>query len=108
MSLAGKLIFLSIGWIAVATCGAGGLSFVDPMIGTEGDGSEYGGMIPYTCVPFGSFHLVPMTRTNRIGRVTLNGKDLSSWRVSHHELTKGGELAFEMFPFSCKTTERIK
>lgn len=54
MSLAGKLIFLSIGWIAVATYGAGGLSFVDPMIGTEGDGSEYGGMMPYTCVPFGS------------------------------------------------------
>lgn len=108
MSLAGKLILLSIGWIAVATYGAGGLSFVDPMIGTEGDGSEYGGMMPYTCVPFGSFHLVPMTRTNRIGRVTLNGKDLSSWRVSHHELTKGEELVFEMFPFSCKTTERIK
>ena len=75
MSLAGKLIFLSIGWIAVATCGAGGLSFVDPMIGTEGDGSEYGGMMPYTCVPFGSFHLVPMTRTNRIGRVSFNSSD---------------------------------
>ena len=35
------------------------LDYVDPLIGTEGSGSQYGGMMPYTCVPFGSFHLVP-------------------------------------------------
>ena len=49
--------------------------FVDPLIGTEGSGSEYGGMQPYTCVPFGSFHAVPMTRTNRIGRLSFNSSD---------------------------------
>ena len=51
------------------------MRFVDPLIGTEGDGSEYGGMQPYTCVPFGSFHAVPMTRTNRIGRLSFNSSD---------------------------------
>ena len=56
---------------------------VDALIGTEGDGSEYGGMQPYTCVPFGSFHAVPMTRTNEIGRlsnVILERKMKASWR----------------------------
>lgn len=45
------------------------------MIGTEGAGSQYGGMQPYTCVPFGSFHAVPMTRTNCIGRLSFNSAD---------------------------------
>ena len=53
----------------------GGLKDVDPFIGTEGTGSEYGGMMPYTCVPFGSIHVVPMTRTNRIGRLSFNSAD---------------------------------
>ena len=51
------------------------MRFVDPLIGTEGSGSEYGGMQPYACVPFGSFHAVPMTRTNRIGRLSFNSSD---------------------------------
>ena len=51
------------------------LDYVDPLIGTEGVGTQYGGMQPYTCVPFGSFHLVPMTRTNRIGRLSFNSSD---------------------------------
>ena len=58
-----------------ATAGAGPLDFVDPLIGTEGQGTQYGGMQPYTCVPFGSFHLVPMTRTNCIGRLSFNSAD---------------------------------
>ena len=53
----------------------GSLEFVDPLIGTEGAGTQYGGMQPYTCVPFGSFHAVPMTRTNRIGRLSFNSSD---------------------------------
>ena len=57
------------------TVAIGELNFVDPLIGTEGSGSEYGGMQPYTCVPFGSFHAVPMTRTNRIGRLSFNSSD---------------------------------
>ncbi len=55
--------------ILIAVCaltglvrGRSALDYVDPLIGTEGSGSQYGGMMPYTCVPFGSFHLVPMTR----------------------------------------------
>lgn len=51
------------------------LDYVDPLIGTEGSGSQYGGMMPYTCVPFGSFHLVPMTRVNRVGQLSFNQAD---------------------------------
>jgi len=63
---------------ALASGGVWALSavdYIDPLIGTEGDGSEYGGMQPYTCVPFGSFHAVPMTRTNEIGRLSFNASD---------------------------------
>ena len=49
--------------------------FVDPLIGTEGDGTEYGGMMPMTGVPFGSFQAVAMTRTNAIGRTSFNARD---------------------------------
>lgn len=45
------------------------LDCIDPLIGTEGVGSEYGGMMPMVSVPFGSFQMVPMTRLNRVGRV---------------------------------------
>ena len=63
--------------VALCVCGANAqtIDFVDPLIGTEGLGTEYGGMQPYTCVPFGSFHAVPMTRTNAIGRLSFNSSD---------------------------------
>lgn len=51
------------------------LSLVDPMIGTEGNGSEYGGMTPMTGVPFGSMHVIPVTRTNAVGRTWFNALD---------------------------------
>ena len=51
------------------------LKLIDPLIGTEGSGSEYGGMMPYTGVPFGSFHMVPMTRLNRVGQLSFNQAD---------------------------------
>jgi putative alpha-1,2-mannosidase len=51
------------------------LDYVDLFVGTEGAGTQYGGVQPDTCVPFGSFHLVPMTRTNRIGRLSFNASD---------------------------------
>ena len=54
---------------------AAALAFVDPMVGTEGKGSEYGGMMPMTGVPFGSMHLVPVTRTNAVGRTSFNALD---------------------------------
>ena len=69
-----KNLFAAFAAIAAAA-GAGSLDNVDPLIGTEGQGTQYGGMQPYTCVPFGSFHLVPMTRTNAIGRLSFNSSD---------------------------------
>ncbi len=54
---------------------ADGFDYVDSLIGTEGSGSEYGGMMPYTGVPFGSFHMVPMTRLNRVGQLSFNQAD---------------------------------
>jgi len=32
----------------------------------------------------------------RVQRVTLNGRELASWRVKHADLAEGGELVFEM------------
>ena len=51
------------------------LEIVDPLIGTEGMGTEYGGMMPMTGVPFGSMHLVPVTRTNRVSATSFNALD---------------------------------
>ncbi len=52
-----------------------GYADVDPMIGTEGKGSEYGGMMPMAGVPFGSMNLVPVTRTNGVSRTSFNALD---------------------------------
>lgn len=51
------------------------LDFVDPLIGTSGKTSQQGGMMPYVCAPFGSFHMVPMTRQNRVGQLSFNSED---------------------------------
>lgn len=51
------------------------LDYIDPLIGTEGTGSEYGGMMPMVGVPFGSFQMVPMTRLNRVGQLSFNSAD---------------------------------
>lgn len=32
----------------------------------------------------------------RVKRATLNGHELSTWRVRHADLVKGGDLVFEM------------
>ena len=61
-------------WVLIAAL-VSRLDFVDPLIGTEGTGSEYGGMMPMTGVPFGSFQAVAMTRTNAIGRTSFNVLD---------------------------------
>lgn len=58
-----------------AAAASGPLDFVDPLIGTEGSGTEYGGMMPYIGVPFGSFQMVPMTRRNKVGRLSFNQGD---------------------------------
>ena len=51
------------------------LRYVDPMIGTAGEGAEDAGMMPYACVPFGSFFLVPMTRVNCVSQLSFNAAD---------------------------------
>ena len=32
----------------------------------------------------------------RVKRATLNGRELSNWRIRHDEIVRGGELVFEM------------
>ena len=68
-------VFAVVVKTAAAACAGMGLGFVDPMVGTEGRGSEYGGMMPMTGVPFGAMHLVPVTRTNAVGRTSFNALD---------------------------------
>ena len=82
MNMVRKLAFLfvcvALGALSAQAAFAGAqdwASFVDPMVGTEGVGSEYGGMMPMTGVPFGSMHLVPVTRTNAVGRTSFNALD---------------------------------
>ena len=51
------------------------LSFVDPLIGTQGAGTQYGGMMPMAGVPFGSIQWVPMTRLTEVGVLSFNEAD---------------------------------
>ena len=68
-------MFAAVCACAAHAAGADSLRHVDSLIGTEGSGSQYGGMMPYTGVPFGSFHMVPMTRLNRVGQLSFNQAD---------------------------------
>lgn len=70
-----RLILFSI--LALASCAPEGdnLGYVDPLIGTEGDGTQYGGMTPYVGVPFGSAQWMPMTRLTEVGRTSYNSSD---------------------------------
>lgn len=52
-----------------------GLKYVDPLIGTEGEGTEYGGLMPYIGVPFGSAQWTPMTRLNDVSCLSYNAAD---------------------------------
>lgn len=52
-----------------------GLKYVDPLIGTEGEGTEYGGLMPYIGVPFGSAQWTPMTRLNDVSSLSYNAAD---------------------------------
>ena len=55
--------------------GAQPLDYIDPLIGTKGTGSQYGGMMPMTGVPFGSIQWVPMTRLSEVGILSYNEID---------------------------------
>ena len=70
-----SIVFAAVCACTVHAAGVDSLSHVDSLIGTEGSGSQYGGMMPYTGVPFGSFHMVPMTRLNRVGQLSFNQAD---------------------------------
>ena len=59
----------------LASCEKDGLEYVDPLIGTEGEGTEYGGLMPYIGVPFGSAQWTPMTRLNDVSRLSYNAAD---------------------------------
>ena len=61
--------------LASLAVGLANLGSVDPLIGTEGAGTEYGGMMPMAGVPFGSMNLVPVTRTNGVSRTSFNALD---------------------------------
>lgn len=69
------LSILACVMVASACSHVDGLSFVDPWIGTEGEGSEYGGLMPYVGVPFGSAQWTPMTRLNDVSRLSYNVSD---------------------------------
>lgn len=63
---------------AVLCCSCSGwdnLLFVDPMIGTCGQGTQYGGMMPMAGVPFGSAQWVPMTRLTEVSVLSYNETD---------------------------------
>ncbi len=69
------LAFLATLACCSAAAASSGLEYIDPLIGTEGKGSQYGGMMPCAGVPFGSFSMVPMTRLNRVGQLSFNQAD---------------------------------
>lgn len=59
----------------LSSCEKDSLEYVDPLIGTEGEGTEYGGLMPYIGVPFGSAQWTPMTRLNDVSRLSYNAAD---------------------------------
>ena len=59
----------------LSSCEKDGLEYVDPLIGTEGEGTEYGGLMPYIGVPFASAQWTPMTRLNDVSRLSYNAAD---------------------------------
>ena len=50
-------------------------SYVDPLIGTEGKGTEYGGTVPSVGEPFASVYFSPMTRLNAVSVAAYNHLD---------------------------------
>ncbi len=64
-------------FVAVEASGAGRASveYIDPLIGTEGAGSQYGGMFPGVGQPFASLQWVGMTRLTEVGKTSYNFSD---------------------------------
>jgi len=55
--------------------GKSAVDYIDPLIGTEGTGSDYGGMWPGVGQPFASLQWVGMTRLTEVGRTSYNFSD---------------------------------
>ena len=72
---ANHLLLLLAAIISASCAKNDGLRYVDPLIGTEGEGSQYGGMMPMAGVPFGSIQWVPMTRLTEVSRLSFNSSD---------------------------------
>ncbi len=51
------------------------IDYIDPLIGTEGAGTQYGGMMPGVVKPFGSLQWVAMTRLTEVSRTSYNYSD---------------------------------
>jgi predicted alpha-1,2-mannosidase len=69
-------LMLSVGLASAApSSGKSGVDYIDPLIGTEGAGSQYGGMWPGVGQPFASLQWVGMTRLTEVGRTSYNFSD---------------------------------
>jgi len=74
--IARGLAYLAATMILSAAChGTDALDYVDPLIGTRGEGTQYGGMMPMAGVPFGSAQWVPMTRLTEVSVLSYNEAD---------------------------------
>lgn len=66
-------------WLALPILGLAAspdpVSYVNPLIGTEGKGTEYGGTIPSVGVPFANVYWSPQTRLNGISVAAYNHLD---------------------------------
>lgn len=51
------------------------VDYIDPLIGTEGGGSQYGGMVPGVGMPFASLQWVAMTRLTEVSSTCYNFSD---------------------------------
>ena len=74
-----EILALALSLCLAASCkpdpGTEALAYVDPLIGTQGQGTQYGGMMPMAGVPFGSIQWVPMTRLTEVGVLSYNESD---------------------------------
>ncbi|MCE5267458.1 MAG: hypothetical protein LLG00_06190, partial [Planctomycetaceae bacterium] len=51
------------------------VDYVNPLIGTDGAGTEYGGVVPGVTAPFGMTQWLPMTRKNEVSRCAYHYRD---------------------------------
>ena len=69
------------------------VDYVNPLIGTDGKGTEYGGMVPGVTPPFGMTQWMPMTRKNEISRCAYHYRDafIQGFLGSHQPAVWMGE-----------------